>query len=70
SASYLSRSFYLAWQQWPQVKLAVAYCGYKTPSDSYGHQYGYRMMEADGTAKAQLRALADIRRTFGALQKL
>ncbi|MFG1921660.1 cellulase family glycosylhydrolase [Cryptosporangium sp. NPDC048952] len=70
AASYLSRSFYLAWNQWPQVKLAVAYCAYKTPSDSYGHQYGFRMIEPDGTAKPQLKALGDIRRTFGAAQKL
>ncbi|WP_218617241.1 cellulase family glycosylhydrolase [Cryptosporangium aurantiacum] len=70
AASYISRSFYLAWNQWPQVKLAVTYCGYKTPSDSYGHQYGYRIMEADGTAKPQLVALANIRQAFGALQTL
>ncbi|WP_345727063.1 hypothetical protein, partial [Cryptosporangium minutisporangium] len=70
SASYLSRSYYLAWNQWPQVKLAVTYCGYKTPSDSIGHQYGYRIMEADGTAKPQLAALASIRQAFGSLQTL
>ena len=70
AASYLVRSYYLAWQQWPQVKLAVTYCSYKTPSDSYGHQYGYRIMEADGTVKPQLAALASMRQSFGALQKL
>lgn len=70
SADYLSRAYHLAWQQWPQVKLAVTYCAYKTPSDGLGHQYGYRILEADGTAKAQLRALAGIRRTFGAAQVL
>jgi len=70
SASYISRSFYLAWNQWPQVKLAVVYCGYKTPSDSLGHQYGFRIMEADGTAKPQLKGLSSIRQTFGSLQTL
>ncbi|WP_157018058.1 cellulase family glycosylhydrolase [Cryptosporangium arvum] len=70
AASYLSRSFYLAWQQWPQVKLGVVYCAYKTPSDSYGHQYGFRMIEPDGTAKPQLHALAAIRQAFGSLQRL
>ena len=70
SASYLSRSFHLAWQQWPQVKLAVAYCAYKTPSDGHGHQFGFRLLEADGTAKPQLKALGALRRTFGSLQRL
>ncbi|GAA0219298.1 cellulase family glycosylhydrolase [Cryptosporangium japonicum] len=70
AASYISRSYYLAWQQWPQVKLAVTYCGYKTPSDSLGHQYGFRIMEADGTAKPQLAALSSLRQAFGSLQKL
>lgn len=70
SASYLLRSFFLAWQQWPQVKVAVVYCGYKTPSDTYGHQYGYRILEADGTAKPQLAGLKSLRTSFGALQKV
>ena len=70
SASYLLRSFNLAWQQWPQVKLAVVYCSYKTPSDAYGHQYGYRILEADGTVKPQLAALATMRKAYGATQKL
>lgn len=70
SASYLSRAYYLAWQQWPQVKLAVTYCGYKTPSDSLGHQYGFRIIEPDGTAKPQLKALSSIRQAFGTLQRL
>jgi hypothetical protein len=70
SADYLRRAFNLAWQQWPQVKLGVVYCSYKTQSDAYGHQYGFRIMESDGTVKAQLAALAAMRQTYGSLQKL
>jgi Cellulase (glycosyl hydrolase family 5) len=70
SASYITRSFDLAWQQWPQVKLAVVYCSYKTPSDQYGHQYGFRIMEADGTVKPQLAGLAALRKKHGSAQKL
>jgi hypothetical protein len=70
SASYILRAYNLAWQNYPQVKLAVTYCSYKTQSDAYGHQYGYRIMEADGTVKAQLAGLASMRQTYGSLQKL
>jgi hypothetical protein len=70
AGDYLVRAYNLAWQQWPQVKLAVTYCSYRTPSDALGHQYGYRVLEADGTAKAQLKALAALRRLHGPAQKL
>jgi hypothetical protein len=70
AASYVVRAYNLAWQHYPQVKLAVTYCSYKNPSDTLGHQYGYRIMEADGTVKAQLAGLATMRRTYGSSQHL
>jgi hypothetical protein len=48
----------------------VTYCSYKTQSDPYGHQYGYRILEADGMAKPQLSALNTMRKAYGASQKL
>ncbi len=59
SGTYLAGSFELARLSYPQVRLVVVYTTYKPPSDTFGHQHGYRLFEADGTALAQATMLRD-----------
>jgi hypothetical protein len=54
AGDYLRRAFELARTKYPQVKVAILYTAYKGPSDSAGHQYGYRLSESDGKVLAQL----------------
>jgi len=54
SGDYLRRAFELARTRYPQVKVAIMYTAYKGPSDSMGHQYGYRLFESGGEPLAQL----------------
>lgn len=54
SGEYFRRAFELARTRYPQVRVAVLYTAYKTPSDAAGHQYGYRLLEPDGRPRAQL----------------
>lgn len=61
SADFLVRSFQLA-ERWPQIRVAIVYCAYKPLPGSgtavaKNHQYGYRVIEADGTVLPQLTAL-------------
>lgn len=65
SAEYFIRAFELARTAYPQVRLAVVYTAYKESADSYGHQFGYRMMEADGTLLPQLPTLRGYVAAFG-----
>lgn len=64
SADYLRRQFELARTRYPQVRVAIVYTSYKPPSDSLGHQYGYRIIEADGQPLPQLTELAAYCRQF------
>lgn len=57
AADYLRRTFELARTRYPQVRLVVVYTAYKPQSDPYGHQYGYRIFNADGTALPQAQTL-------------
>ena len=59
SGDYLRRAFELARTRYPQVKVAILYTAYKGASDSMGHQYGYRLLEADGQPLAQLPIVSD-----------
>lgn len=65
SAEYLFRSFELARRQYPQVRLAIVYAAYKPASDGAGHQYGYRMLDLDGTLRPQLPTLRGYQAAFG-----
>jgi hypothetical protein len=65
SAEYLRRQFELARVRYPQVQVAIVYTAYKPPSDAAGHQYGYRLLEPDGTPRAQLPALRRYFASFG-----
>jgi len=65
SAEYLYRSFELARREYPQVRLAVVYAAYKPATDSSGHQYGYRMLDVDGTVRPQLPTLRRYQAAFG-----
>jgi hypothetical protein len=65
AADYLVRTFKLAQREYPQVKVGVVYTAYKTPSGPNGHQFGFRMLDADGHVHAQLTALKAMRIAAG-----
>ncbi len=65
SAEYLYRSFELARREYPQVRLAIVYAAYKPSTDVNGHQYGYRMLDIDGTLRPQLPTLRGYQAAFG-----
>ncbi len=65
SAEYLYRSFELARKEYPQVSLAIVYTAYKPASDAFGHQYGYRLIDANGTLRPQLPTLRGYQAAFG-----
>jgi len=65
SAEYLVRSFELARMKYPPVRVAIPYTTYRPPSDAAGHQHGYRLMDRDGTLRAQLPTLRGYHLAYG-----
>jgi hypothetical protein len=65
SAEYLYQSFDLARREYPQVRLAIVYAAYKPATDLAGHQFGYRMLDMDGTLRPQLPTLRGYQAAFG-----
>jgi hypothetical protein len=65
SAEFLYRSFELARREYPQVSLAIVYTAYKPTSDPAGHQFGYRLIDVDGTLRPQLPTLRGYQAAFG-----
>ncbi|SHM54442.1 cellulase family glycosylhydrolase [Cryptosporangium aurantiacum] len=63
SGDYMVRSFKLAAKQYPQVKVGTIYTAYRPAAGISVHQYGYRLLEADGTVKGQLKMLKAMRDT-------
>lgn len=63
AGDYMVRSFKLAAAQYPQVKVGVVYTAYRPSAGISAHQYGYRLLEADGTVHAQLTMLKTMRST-------
>jgi hypothetical protein len=63
SGDYMVRSFKLAAKQYPQVKVGTIYTAYRPAAGISVHQYGYRLLEADGTVKTQLKMLKAMRDT-------
>lgn len=65
AADYLVRAFKLAQREYPQVKIGVVYTAYKNPTGNYGHQYGFRLLDADGRVHQQLTSLKNMRIAAG-----
>jgi len=63
AGDYMVRSFKLAAKQYPQVKVGTLYTAYRPAAGISAHQYGYRLLEADGTVHPQLKMLKSMRDT-------
>ena len=61
SGDYMVRSFKLAAARYPQVKVGTLYTAYRPAGGISAHQYGYRLLEADGTVHQQLKMLKVMR---------
>ncbi|MGH3428858.1 MAG: cellulase family glycosylhydrolase [Mycobacteriales bacterium] len=70
SGDYLRRAFELARTQYPQVKAIFVYTAYRVGNDPYGHESGYSLLNADGTAKAQLTILSQYMAGFDSYRRL
>ncbi|MFI5954649.1 cellulase family glycosylhydrolase [Cryptosporangium sp. NPDC051539] len=63
AGDYMVRSFKLAAARYPQVKVGTIYTAYRPAAGISAHQYGYRVLDADGTVHAQLTMLKKMRDT-------
>ncbi|GAA0259628.1 cellulase family glycosylhydrolase [Cryptosporangium japonicum] len=61
AGDYMVRSFKLAAAQYPQVQVGTVYTAYRPSAGISAHQYGYRLLEADGTVHEQLKMLKSMR---------
>lgn len=61
AGDYMVRSFKLAAAQYPQVQVGTVYTAYRPSAGISAHQYGYRLLEADGTVHQQLKMLKAMR---------
>ena len=63
AGDYMVRSFKLASERYSQVEVGVIYTAYRPAAGISAHQYGYRLLDANGTVHAQLTMLKNMRNT-------